>query len=403
LRRKTLYTGILFFFLFSGLAPTPKDSLSLEKSLLPKELETIYPLTDDGEKNSLQEAVEKSFAYLEKKKSFPPSRENFSRNRQELLSTEKIRYSLALFREILLNTSNPEEFSRRIQEKFHLLEVTGKEPKQNILLTGYYEPIIAASLEAGVEYQHPIYRRPDDLVEVKSGEQNVAGRIGRIDQGQVIPYYSREEIDCRGVLKGKGYELAWLKDPWERFLLHVQGSGQIRLADGKMLRVGFSISNGRPYRSIGRYLVQQGFFTEQELSLRRVKEFLQKHPEKREEIFNVNERYVFFRPLPYSNRTQEGPIGALDFPLVAGRSVATDHSFFPPGALAFLIAKEPVFDDQGNVIGRKNIRRFVLNQDTGAAMKGPARVDLFCGSGEKAGWVAGEMQEEGKIYLLIAK
>ena len=407
LRKKIIYAGILFFFFFSGIAPAQKEPPAPEKSLLPGETESISPLTDDGERLTLREAVENSLSYFEKKSSSSNSFEKFSGYRGNRLPLEKASSSLALFREILLNTPDREEFARRIQERFDLKETAGRGQEKKILLTGYYEPIIAGSLEAAGEYRYPVYRRPDDLVEVKSGDpprgQVVTKRVGRVDRGQVVPYYSRQEIDCRGVLKGKGYELVWLKDPWERFVLHVQGSGQIRLPDGKVLRVGFAVSNGRPYRSIGRYLVSKGFFTEQELSLGRIKEFLQKYPEKRDEIFNLNERYVFFRPLPFPTRGQEGPLGSLGFPLIPGRSVATDHSIFPPGALAYLIGQQPVFDDQGNLSGRKNIRRFVLNQDTGAAMKGPARVDLFCGSGEKAGWVAGEMREEGRIYLLIAK
>jgi membrane-bound lytic murein transglycosylase A len=118
-----------------------------------------------------------------------------------------------------------------------------------------------------------------------------------------------------------------------------------------------------------------------------------------DEIFNINERYIFFRPIP----GKEGPIGALGFPLTAGRSVATDPTIFPPGAIAYLIAQQPVFDEAGRLKARKTLRRFVVNQDTGAAMKGPERVDLFCGSGDQAGTVAGAMREEGKIYFLHAK
>jgi membrane-bound lytic murein transglycosylase A len=389
------------------MAPAPKEPPPREELLLPREKESIHPLTDDGERISLRKAVENSRAYLEKKSSFPHSPHNSSGYRGDLPTLEKARSSLSLFREILLNTPDQAEFARRIQESFYLWEPTDEGREKTILLTGYYEPVLAGNLEGGGEYQYPIYRRPDDLVELTSGElspgQVVEKRIGRMERGQVVPYYSRQEIDCQGALKEKGYELVWLKDPWERFVLHVQGSGQIRLPDGKMLRVGFAISNGRPYRSIGHFLVAKGFFAAQELSLRRVKAFLQNYPEQREEIFNLNARYIFFRLLPLSNRGQEGPLGALNFPLTAGRSMATDHSIFPPGALAYLISQQPVFDDQGKFIGRKILRRFVLNQDTGAAMKGPARVDLFCGSGEKAGWVAGEMREEGKIYFLIAK
>jgi membrane-bound lytic murein transglycosylase A len=200
-------------------------------------------------------------------------------------------------------------------------------------------------------------------------------------------------------LKGRGYELAWLKNAWERFVLHVQGSGQIRLPDGKTLRVGFAASNGRPYRAIGRVLVERGFLPENELSLRRVKEFLQQNPERVEETFNANERYIFFRFFS----GEEGPIGALGFPLTPGRSIATDRAISPPGGLAYLIAQQPLFDEAGRLKGKVTLRRFVLNQDTGAAMKGPGRVDLFCGSGEKAGMAAGEMREEGRIYFLQVK
>jgi membrane-bound lytic murein transglycosylase A len=130
-----------------------------------------------------------------------------------------------------------------------------------------------------------------------------------------------------------------------------------------------------------------------------VQEFLRQHPERRDEIFSVNERYIFFRFIP----GKEGPIGALGFPLTAGRSVATDPGVFPPGGLAYLIARQPVFDESGTRMAKKDLRRFVLNQDTGAAMIGPGRVDLFCGSGDSAGKVAGAMREEGKIYFLQAQ
>jgi membrane-bound lytic murein transglycosylase A len=128
-------------------------------------------------------------------------------------------------------------------------------------------------------------------------------------------------------------------------------------------------------------------------------EFLRDHPEKAEEIFNQNERYIFFRPMPEGN----GPYGALGFPLTAGRSVALDHSVYPQGALGYLIAQQPVLNGSGRLLGKTALRRFVLNHDTGAAMKGSSRIDFFCGTGEKAGLAAGEMRDEGKIYFLLAK
>jgi membrane-bound lytic murein transglycosylase A len=399
LRLKVFLTGIILLALAGGLPPIPQESVRSEEPVLFQEREIIAPLADDADRSSLQTAVERSLAQLAKNISASPppgAGRNFSRR-------ERTYHSLALFREILIRASDEGDFERRLKESFTFWEATRGGRANSILVTGYYELILEGDLKPGGEYLYPIYRRPDDLVELMSKESSLEGvrvrRVARVEKGQAIPYYSRREIDDQGALRGKGYELAWLKDPWERFLLHVQGSGQIRLPTGETLRVGFAGSNGRTYRSIGRYLVDRGFFGEKELCLERVKEFLRQNPERVAETFNVNERYIFFRFVP----GKEGPIGALGIPLTAGRSIATDPAIFPPGALAYLVAQQPVFDESGRLKGRKILRRFVLNQDTGAAMKGPERVDLFLGSGEQAGMAAGEMREEGKIYLLQAR
>jgi len=386
LRLKVLIVGIILSLLLGCLPPIPKEPLPPEKPPLYQEQKFISPLTDDADKSSLQTAVERSLAHLAKKISAGNSPGYLQGPAGNLFPPARLYRSLKIFREILSSASDDAKFERRVREAFTFWGATSGGGVKPILLTGYYEPIFEGQLEPGGGYRYPIYRRPADLIEVAARDDSV-------------PYYSRKEIDCQGVLQGKGYELAWLKDPWERYVLHVQGSGQVRLPDGKIFRVGFAASNGRPYRSIGRYMVEQGFLTEQELSLSRVNEFLRQHPGRMDEIFNINERYIFFRLIP----GKEGPIGALGFPLIAGRSVATDKTIFPPGALAYLIAQQPVFDEAGRLRARKTLRRFVLNQDTGAAMKGPERVDLFCGSGERAGMVAGAMREEGKIYFLLAK
>jgi membrane-bound lytic murein transglycosylase A len=385
-KREVLIGGIILSLLLGCRPPVPREALPPEKPLLYQEQKFIYPLTDDADKSSLQAAVDRSLAHLTKKISAGNSPRYLRGPARNLFSPERLYRSLTIFREILSSASEEAEFERRVREAFTFWEVASEGRVKPILLTGYYEPIVEGQLDPGGGYQYPIYRRPEDLIQMKAGDDSV-------------PYYSRKEIDGQGVLQGKGYELAWLKDPWERYVLHVQGSGQVHLPDGKTFRVGFAASNGRPYRSIGRYLVEQGFLTEQELSLSRVEEFLRRNPGRMDEIFNINERYIFFRIIP----GKEGPIGALGFPLTAGRSVATDPTIFPPGALAYLIAQQPVFDEAGRLKSRKTLRRFVLNQDTGAAMKGPERVDLFCGGGDRAGMVAGAMREEGKVYFLHAK
>ena len=399
MKLKVLIAGCVISLLGGCLPPVSREPLPPEKPPFYPEQKSVYPLTDDADRSSLQTAVERSLAHLAKKTSAANSRVYLQGAMGNLFLPAKLHRSLTIFREILSRASDEAELDRRVREAFTFWEVTSGGGARPILLTGYYEPLIEGQLEPGGGYLYPIYRRPEELIEEKardnSGEWGSKDRIG----GQAAPYYSRKEIDVQGVLRGKGYELAWLKDPWERYVLHVQGSGQVRLPDGRTIRVGFAASNGRPYRSIGRYLVEQGFLSEQELSLSRVQEFLRQHPERRDEIFSINERYIFFRFIP----GKEGPIGSLGFPLTTGRSVATDPTVFPPGALAYLIARQPVFDEAGRLKARKTLRRFVLNQDTGAAMKGPERVDFFCGSGEAAGKIAGAMREEGKIYFLQAK
>jgi membrane-bound lytic murein transglycosylase A len=360
-------------------------------------------LIDDGGRQSLMKALERSLAYLESRKTAENSSPPFLSPAGEFFPRERVRHTLSLLREIVLSTSTEEEMAQKVRENFFPVEFTQKKDNPSILLTGYYEPILEGRLEPGGEYQYPIYRRPEDLLAVPSeetpGNSSVAEAMVRLEGGFPVPYYSRREIDGEGVLRGKGLELAWLKDPWDCFVLHIQGSGQIRLADGRTMKVGFAASNGRPYRSIGRYLVDRGFLSEKEVTMERIRKFLQENPDRAEEIYSINGRYVFFRPLS----EPEGPMGALGVPLTPGRSVATDLTVFPPGAPAYLLSRQPVLDEEGKMAGWKPLLRIVFNQDTGAAMRGPWRVDLFLGSGDKAGTAAGEMKEEGRIYFLLAK
>lgn len=353
---------------------------------------------DDGDRGSLIEAVENSLNYIEIKLSSLKAAGHFPHKAALLNSFQNSQKTLQHFYKIIKMDLSARAFDQRVKKDFYLEEVS----KKGVLLTGYFEPIFSGSLQKEGEFKYPLYRPPDDLVEITKG-LNQEKKFGRIVHGRLVPYYSREEIDKKGVLEGKGYEIFWLKDPWERFILHVQGSGQIKLTDGQIYAVKYIANNGRPYRSIGQYLVKEGFIEEKELSLRKVKEFFQKNPHLREDFLNLNERYIFFGAFSLNNGRWRGPMGALDIPLVPGRSIATDHSVFPSGGLLYLISTLPVINEFGQVIGRKKINRFVLNQDKGAAMKGPARVDLFMGAGEKAEMIAGEMKEEGKIYIIKAK
>ena len=391
--------GLLLLFLGSCVSAVPREDLRGEGPLSFREGEINGPLKDDASIDSLLTSVERSMAYLEEKRSTG----GVAASSKEKISPDQVYRSLSFFREILSTVPDQAEWERKVRENFAFYELSRADSPPSILLTGYYEPVMEGSLIADGDYRYPLYGRPEDLQEQMpdgdTAEKGAGRRMIRIEGGQAVPYYSRREIDTEGALQGKGLELLWLRDPWERFVLHIQGSGQVRLPDGRMMRVGYSASNGRSYRAIGRYLLEQGFLGEKEISMERIREFLQSNPGRAEEFLNVNERYIFFRLLGDS----EGPLGALGVPLTPGRSVATDLSLFPRGALAYLVSRCPELDESGKIIGWKTLRRFVLNQDAGGAIQGPGRVDLFFGSGDRAGRAAGEMKEEGKIYILLAK
>jgi membrane-bound lytic murein transglycosylase A len=242
---------------------------------------------------------------------------------------------------------------------------------------------------------------PRDLVVVNLGKFNNkydAERIvGRVADREVVPYYSRGDIDNKGVLGKQGREIAWVSDLIDVFFLHVQGSGMIRFPEGGFMQISFAETNGRPYRGIGRFLVDAGKIKAQDMSLDSIKKYLRQHPEEITSILNHNESYVFFRIV------EAGPVGSIGVPLTGGRSIATDLGIFPRGALSLIRLRKPLFSEKGELLSWENFSRFVLNQDTGGVIKGPGRVDLYCGTGENAGLIAGNMKEEGEIFFLVKK
>ncbi|MCS6877151.1 MAG: MltA domain-containing protein [Geminicoccaceae bacterium] len=265
------------------------------------------------------------------------------------------------------------------------------------LVTGYFEPILEGARTADAIRRYPIYRRPDDLVVVELGrfDPTLEGRriVGRVEQGRLLPYYTRAEIDG-GALAGRGLELAWVDDPIALFFLHVQGSGRIRLAEGGELRVGYAEQNGHPYRAIGRDLVEAGELAREEVSMQRIEAWLRAHPERAFAFLHKNPSYVFFRELGLPPDAP-GPLGAQGAPLTPQRSLAVDRRFLPLGALLWLDTEAPFPD------GARSLRRLVVAQDTGGAIRGPVRGDLFWGSGPEAEHLAGHMKSPGRLWLLV--
>lgn len=262
-----------------------------------------------------------------------------------------------------------------------------------MLVTGYYEPEIAASRQRTERFRYPLYRVPRDLIEVDlqrlCAECPPRRIFGRVKDFELVPYYTRAQIDA-GALAGKDDELVWLDDPIEVFFIHVQGSATLRLEDGTEMQVGFAGSNDRPYTSIGRLLVEQGKIERERATLQGLKAYLREHPDERQAILNANERYIFFRTVA------AGPIGSVGVPLTAGRSIAADRTVYPPGALTFL----RIFDPKAPAAAPA-YARFMLIQDTGIAIQGPGRIDAFWGTGAEGEWVAGRMSDPGELYLIL--
>lgn len=238
------------------------------------------------------------------------------------------------------------------------------------LFTGYYEPELQGSRLRDGEYDVPLYRLPDDAP----------------DEG---PWLTRAEISETGALQNRGLELVWLKNEVDKFFLQIQGSGRIRLEDGGLIRVGYGGKNGHPYRSIGQELVRRGEFEEHQVSAQVIRNWVEKNPERGADLLNHNPSYVFFREVSQVDPAK-GPLGAMNRSITAGRSIAVDPEFVPLGA--------PVWVEKA---GAAPFRRLMVAQDTGSAIKGAQRADVFYGSGEVAGRQAGRIRDTGRMVVLL--
>ena len=394
--RRQLFTVIAVFAILTSCARPPVTKP--ESSLEPVGWWRVGLNADDLAFAGLADAAKKSLDYyLRLSSSLTPTvivgPENI--NARDMADT------LSAFLAIIENPAlSADQKVSRIKENFDLYRSVGTNVWGKVLFTGYYEPIISCRHSASEVYKYPLYKRPDDVIEVDLTQFGEFGKdriLGRLSGKKVVPYYSRQEIDQQKSLDGKGLEVLWCADPVDIYLLQVQGSGRADLGNGEVVGVLYDGQNGRPYRSIGQYLIDSGAIPKENMSMPAIRTYLRTHSEQLYQILNQNPSYVFFR---VENKPAVGNIG---LPLTPGRSIATDSRLFPKGALALIRTEKPIIGEDGTVREWVPFTRFVMNQDTGGAIRGAGRVDLFWGQGREAELAAGYMQQEGRLYFLLRK
>lgn len=294
-----------------------------------------------------------------------------------------------------MSSPTQEQVRAYFEARFTPYQVQQADGQTEGLVTGYYEPLLRGSRVPTAVYRYPLRAAPDDLLTVDLGtlypELKSLRLRGRLEGNKVVPYYSRADIEA-GKTVAPGRELAWVDDAVELFFLQIQGSGRIQTESGETIRVGYADQNGHPYRSIGKWLVDQGELTLDKASMQGIKDWARANPARLPELLAVNPSYVYFREL--TNR-DGGPLGALGVPLTDERSIAVDPRAIPLGAPVWLATSRPNSSEI--------LQRLMLAQDTGGAIKGNVRADFFWGYGDNAGKLAGAMKQKGRLWLLLPR
>ncbi|MCI0651689.1 MAG: MltA domain-containing protein [Planctomycetes bacterium] len=359
------------------LVPDPNDYPDFERAF-------------EADNSATIAALDESVRYFEK----PSSESHFPYRVPDREITHAAQVdSLAVFRRLLLDSTSAEEFSAAIAEYFDVYRSVGWDGKSGeVLFTGYYTPIFEGRLAKDARYCYPLYTRPPDLVSELDGTPR--GR--RTPDGDVVPYYTRAEIENGGILRGS--ELVYLADPFEAYVVHVQGSARVTLEDGSEMHVGYAGKTDHQYQSVGEELIRRGAIPEDELSLARMKRHFREHPEDLE-MLDVNECYVFFQ------ESEPGPFGSIGARVTPIHTIATDKSVFPRGSIVVADAPIPAQapDEEGT---KRKLTRHVgiyFDQDTGGAIRSAGRADLYFGTGTEAEHRAGYTRSEGRLYYLFLK
>jgi membrane-bound lytic murein transglycosylase A len=391
---------LLFFFGFGCSHIIGPDTGS--KGLVEVSVADFPEFKDDIFYDGMAHCLRQSLAYLKRM----PSAHTFRFGDDTFDAVHMIR-SLEVFLAFIEKKPDSQALNRFMRENYRVYRSVGSNGGSGggagnptaVLFTGYYEPLLMGTQNKKPGYTYPIYARPEDIVSIDLSKFSPQYRgqtiVGRYTGETVVPYYERRQIDSEGALQGKTEPLAWIQDPIDLFFLQIQGSGKVFLDTGQTLHVHYHISNGHPYRSIGKLLIDAGKIPREQMSMQAIRTYLKNHPLECQTIMNHNPSYVFFK------LEEDGPVGYLGVTLTSGRSLAVDRRIFPLGGLAFMQTQKPLIDADGNIDRWVDCTRFAASQDVGGAIRGPGRADLFWGNGPYAEIAAGHLKHPGRLYFLV--
>lgn len=338
---------------------------------------------DESQRRQLLTAVDHSLYYL----STPKAVQSYRQRADQRFSLARVRKSLVRFKELLLTTDSPAALEQAVKSEFQFYQSVGKDQRGRVEFTGYFEPTYSASRIKTAKYRYPLYRMPASLRNSKRKHPTRAQLEGK---DGLASQKSQNNIL-------KGHELVWLSDRLEAFLVQVQGSARLQLTDGTTMTVGYGGTTNYPYVSVGGELVKDGVFGKDQLTLPKLLDYFAANPQQLNQYLPRNNRFIFFR-----ETDGKPPTGSLGVPVTSDRSIATDKSLMPPGALALIVAPIPDVNPTGQIDTRV-VSRYVVDQDTGSAIKGAGRVDIFLGSGDVAGKRAGLVNGSGNLFYLLLK
>jgi len=359
--------------------PLPPGALALRK-IRPED----YPDFSRGYYNraNLEQAIRHSLDYLAK----PSSKKYFPYGD---ISHARAVASLQRFLTILQAAPSAPALDQAIRREFDVYQSVGCDDRGTVFFTGYYCPIFDGRRQRDAHFRYPLYKLPPDLK--KDEEGRTLGRL--TPDGRTVPYYTRRQLEEGGLMDG--LEIAWLKDPFEAYVITVQGSAKLRAEDGSLYELGYAGNNGHEYTPVAEAMIKDGVIGRNELSLQTLLRYFTKHPDQVQRYCWKNDRYVFFREAP------GGPFGSINVPVIPFRSIATDKEVFPRACLAFVDTKLPrVYEGK---IETLPFAGFALDQDTGGAIRAAGRGDVFMGIGRGAEAIAGRTGSEGKLYYVFVR